>query len=145
MGARAIPEGVTDRRKDKRFRLPPGAVVAFRPGYLKLGRIIDIGIGGLGFSYITSEDLPNVFSKLDIFVAIRDFYLYSVPFETVWDFETEAMRFASVKTRRSGLKFGELTPVQASHLEYLIQNHSTVGSIKLGAKSVYNGQRTGRG
>ena len=135
MGVRAMTEEVTDRRKHKRFRLPAGAIVAFRPGYLKLGRIIDVGIGGLGFSYITSEELPNVSSELDIFLAIRDFYLYNMPFETIWDFETDAVRFASVKTRRSGLEFGELTPDQISQLEYLIQNCTTVGRIDVEDKS----------
>jgi hypothetical protein len=125
MGARAMTEEVTDRRKDKRFRLPAGSIVAFRPGYLKLGRIIDIGTGGLGFSYIHSQELPKVSSELDIFVAIRDFYLYHVPFETIWDFETDATRFSSLRTKRSGLQFRQLTQAQNLRLEYFIENHTT--------------------
>jgi len=97
-----MTEEVTDRRKDKRFRLPEGSMVAFRPGYSKLGRIIDIGAGGLGLIYIHSQELPKASSELDIFVAIRDFYLYHVPFETIWDFETDATRFSSLRKKRSG-------------------------------------------
>jgi hypothetical protein len=130
-----MTEEVTDRRKDKRFRLPEGSMVAFRPGYSKLGRIIDIGAGGLGLIYIHSQELPKVYihsqelpkvsSELDIFVAIRDFYLYHVPFETIWDFETDATRFSSLRKKRSGLKFGQLTQAQISGLEYFIENHTT--------------------
>lgn len=125
MGARSMTEEVTDRRKDKRFRLPEGSMVAFRPGYSKLGRIIDIGAGGLGLIYIHSQELPKVSSELDIFVAIGDFYLYHVPFETIWDFETDATRFSSLRKKRSGLKFGQLTQAQISGLEYFIENHTT--------------------
>ena len=120
-----MTEEVTDRRKDKRFRLPEGSIVAFRPGYVKLGRIIDIGTGGLGLIHIHSQELPKASSELDIFVAIRDFYLYHVPFETIWDFETDATRFSSLRNKRSGLKFGQLTQAQISGLEYFIENHTT--------------------
>jgi hypothetical protein len=128
MGATAMKKEVTERRKEKRFRMPTGAVVAFRPGYLKLGRIIEIGKGGLSFSYIADEELPNLSSQLDIFLAIQNFYLYNVPFKTIWDFETDNVRFASIRTRRSGLKFEHLTTDQISRLESFIHNH-TAGKV----------------
>jgi hypothetical protein len=128
MGATAMSKEATDRRKDKRFLMPTGAVVAFRPGYLKLGRIIDIGKGGLGFSYIADEELGSLSSQLDIFLAIRNFYLYNIPFVTIWDFETDNVRFASIRTRRSGLRFAQLAPDQISRLESFIQNH-TAGEV----------------
>jgi len=129
MGARSMTEEVADRRKDKRFRLPEGSIVAFRPGYVKLGRITDIGTGGLGLTYIHGQELPKVSSEIDIFVAIRDFYLYNVPVETIWDFETDATRFSSLRTQRSGLQFRQLTQAQISGLEYFIENH-TAGEIQ---------------
>ena len=125
MGARSKTEEVADRRKEKRFRLPEGSIVAFGPGYVKLGRIIDIGTGGLGLTYIHGQELSKAFSELDIFVAIRDFYLYNMPFETIWDFETDATRFSSLRTKRSGLQFRQLTQAQISGLEYFIENHTT--------------------
>jgi hypothetical protein len=48
-----------------------------------------------------------------------------VPFETVWDLETDGMPFSSIKTRQSGLQFGQLTPGQMSQLEYFIDKHTT--------------------
>ncbi|UCD87240.1 MAG: PilZ domain-containing protein [Desulfobacterales bacterium] len=117
-----------ERRKHERFQVPTGAVVTFGPPYLRLGRVINIGIGGLGYSYTADLELPNPSSELDIFSAAWDFYLYNIPFVTIWDFETDGMRYSSTKMRRSGLQFRQLTSAQMSRLEYFIEKHVT-GSI----------------
>ncbi len=72
-----------ERRKHKRFRVPRDAYVAVRPAYLQLGRVIDIGIGGLTFRYMAEEHPPDLSSQLVIFLASQDFYLDNVPFETI--------------------------------------------------------------
>ncbi|UCG81457.1 MAG: hypothetical protein JSV60_04035 [Desulfobacterales bacterium] len=114
-----------ERRKHKRFQAPHGAIVGLRPPYLGIGRVINIGIGGLAFSYTADEALPSLSSELDIFLSIRNFYLCKVPFETVWDLETDGMPFSSIRTRQSGLQFGQLTPGQMSQLEFLVQNYGS--------------------
>ena len=114
-----------ERRKHKRFQAPQGAIVGLRPPYLGIGRVINIGIGGLAFSYTAAEALPNPLSELDIFLSVRDFYLSKMPFETVWDLETDGVPFSSITTRQSGLQFGHLTPGQMSQLEYFIEKHTT--------------------
>jgi hypothetical protein len=115
-----------ERRKHKRFRVPRDAYVAVRPAYLKLGRVIDIGIGGLTFRYIAEEHPPDLSSQLDIFLASEDFYLDKVPFETISDFQADAIPFSSVRMRRTGVQFRDLTPDQKAQLEKFIQDH-TIG------------------
>jgi hypothetical protein len=117
-----------ERRRHERFQVPTGAVVGFGPRYFRLGRVINVGIGGLGYSYVAEEEFPNLSSELDIFSAAWDFYLYNIPFVTVWDVETDGMLYSSTKMRRSGIQFRQLTSAQMSRLEYFIEKQVT-GSI----------------
>jgi len=121
---------VDERRKHKRFRVQSGAftvLTAFSWPHStqKLGQIIDISMGGLAFSYIASEELPNVSLELSIFLAGNRFHLRSIPFETISDAETNEVPFSSITMKRSGVQFGELTPDQISQLKYFIRNHTT--------------------
>ena len=116
---------IVERRKHKRFLARRDAYVAVRPGYLKLGRVIDIGIGGLTFRYIAEGHPPDLSSQLDIFLASQDFYLDKVPFETISDFQADAIPFSSVSMRECSVQFGDLTSEQKSQLAFFIQNHTT--------------------
>jgi hypothetical protein len=113
-----------ERRKHKRFPVTKDAFVAVRPAYLKLGRVTDIGPGGLTFRYIAGEHPSDLSSQLDIFLASQDFYLDKVPFRTISDFHIDGIPFSSVKIRRTGVQFGDLTPDQKAHLEDFIQDHT---------------------
>ena len=119
---------IVERRKHKRFQARQDAYVAVRPAYLKLGRVIDIGIGGLTFRYVAEEHPPDLSSQLDIFLASQDFYLDKVPFGIISDFQADAIPFSSVSMRDCSVQFGELTPDQKFELESFIQNH-TLGEV----------------
>jgi len=125
----SVAKKLVERRKHKRFRAPRDAYVAVRPAYLKLGRVIDIGPGGLTFRYIAEEHPPDLSSQLDIFLASQDFYLDKVPFETISDFQADAIPFSSVSMRECSVQFGDLTSEQKSQLEFFIQNHTTEGVV----------------
>ncbi len=114
---------LAEQRKNKRFQVPKDAFAALRPDYIKVGQIINISMGGVGFRYLGSEGPANA-SELDIFLAGRTFYLYKVPFETVWDLVTNEMPFNSINMKVCGLQFGDLTPHQISQLEYFIQDYA---------------------
>jgi hypothetical protein len=121
-------EGV-ERRKHKRFQVKENAFVALeaqsRPhSTTKVGQITDISMGGLAFRYLASEEQPNGSCELGIFLAYDGFHLREIPFEAIWDVETEKVGSASIRVRRSGVQFGEMTHHQISGLEYLIQNHT---------------------
>ena len=115
---------LVERRKHKRFKVSKDAFVAHRPDYLKIGQVKDISMGGLAFTYIADEKPPNESFELDMFLASQDFYMQKVPFRTISDFEGQGITFSSIKIRRSGVQFGELTQSQVFDLEYFIENHT---------------------
>ena len=114
---------LAEQRENKRFQVPKGALAVLRPDYIKVGQIINISVGGLEFRCSGSEGPSNA-SELDIFLAGRAFYLYKVPFQTVWDFVTNEMPSSSINMKVCGLQFGDLTPHQISQLEYFIQAYA---------------------
>jgi len=118
-------EETAERRKHKRFKVSKDAFVAHRPDYLKIGQVKDISMGGLAFTYMADEKPPDQSFELDMFLASQDFYMQKVPFRTISDFEGQGITFSSIKIRRSGVQFGDLTPNQIFDLEYFIENHTT--------------------
>lgn len=114
---------LSEQRKDKRFQVPQDAFAALGPDYIKVGQIINISMGGLAFRYLGSEG-PSNESELDIFLAGRAFYLYKLPFETVWDIVLDEKPFSSLNMKVGGLQFGELTQRQISQLQYFIQDYA---------------------
>ena len=119
---------LVERRKYKRMQVRDDAFVLLGPNSTKLGRIIDIGIGGLAFSHMARERPSSELFELDIFIIDSDFYLERVLFETISDFKTHENPFSSITMRRSGVRFGELGHNQVSQLEHFIQNY-TIGEV----------------
>jgi hypothetical protein len=111
---------MVEKRQHKRLK---GTFVGLGPHDTKVGQIIDVGMGGLAFRYVGSEEPSN--GELDVFLNERDFYLGRVPFRTVSDFEITSRRDSiSTAMRRSGVQFRKMKPNQISQLEYFIQNHT---------------------
>jgi hypothetical protein len=119
---------LVEKRKHKRMEVKDGAFVLLGPHSTKLGRIIDIGMGGLSFSHMASERPSSGLFELDIFIIDGDFYLERVLFEATSDFKTYENPFSSITMRRSGVRFGELGHNQVSQLEHFIQNY-TIGEV----------------
>ena len=119
---------LVEKRKHKRMEVKDGAFVLLGPHSTKLGRIIDIGMGGLSFSHMASERPSIGLFELDIFIIDGDFYLERVLFEATSDFKTYENPFSSITMRRSGVRFGELGHNQVSQLEHFIQNY-TIGEV----------------
>jgi hypothetical protein len=114
-----------DQRKDKRYQLKGCAFAIPRARRRKLWQIMDISKGGLAFQYVPNGEQVYVSPDLDIAYAGVSFYLEKVPFETVSDLEIEnGIRWSSLKVRRCGVQFGELTHHQVSLLEDFIQKHA---------------------
>jgi hypothetical protein len=117
-------KNLDDQRRHKRFQVPRGVFVGFGPHVNKVGQIVDLSLGGLAFRYVGSGESGDG-SHLDIFVADNDFYLGSVPFRTVSDFEiVQTTPSCPMTMRRSGVRFGKLTSEQRSGLEYFLQHHT---------------------
>ncbi|UCD86881.1 MAG: PilZ domain-containing protein [Desulfobacterales bacterium] len=117
---------MVERRKHNRFEVPMGAFIVLGPHFTKVGRIIDISMGGIAFRHVDKEEPSNGLYQVDLFHMNSDFCLKNLPCQTLWHRTTDEIPFTSITMRRSGLRFGELTPNQRSLLQYFIQNHTTV-------------------
>jgi ribosomal protein L21E len=115
-----------EQRKHKRFQGPKGLFVGVGPENTKVGRVSDLSIGGLGFSYVGNEE-PSKGSYLDLFFTDKDFYLGRLPFKTISDYElVEKAPSSSETLRRCGVKFQKPTRHQKAEIERVIQNY-TIG------------------
>jgi hypothetical protein len=120
-------KGHIERRQSKRFKVAEGAFAALINHSNKLGQIKDISEKGLSFRYIDSEEEHSKARELKIILSSGGLCLEGVPFKEVTDFEIKnEFSFSSIRMRRIGLEFGELTPEQEIRLNTFIQNH-TIG------------------
>jgi hypothetical protein len=115
---------LVERRRHKRFRIRNGAFVILDPSDTGAGRLIDISVNGLTFDYVASQEPPIEETELQISLTYSGFRLYGVPCKAIWNLVTYEIPTTSLHTRRCGVQFGDLTPQQASQLEYFIQNHA---------------------
>ena len=83
-----------------------------------LGQIGDISAKGLSFGYAFSERLVPESFELDLVFIDSGFYLFRVPFHTIYDQQI------SREIRRCGVLFRKLTENQLSVIGSLIKIHS---------------------
>jgi len=118
-------KGHIERRQWKRFKVAEGAFAALINHSSKLGQIRDISEKWLSFRYIDSEEGPSEARELKIILSSGGLCLEGIPFKEVTDFAIKSeFSFSSIKMRRIGLEFGELTPEQETRLSNFIQNHT---------------------
>ena len=114
-----------DRRKHHRFQLQDTVFATLLPDYQKTGKIIDVSMGGLAFQYISELQPAAASCELAIFSASGNFCLSGLSFVTISDFENARVPFSSIRTRRCGLQFGELTGDQTAQLVYFLHSYTT--------------------
>jgi hypothetical protein len=101
------------------------AFVILSPSDTGAGRLIDMSMGGLMIEYVAMKAPTTEATELEILVPNGAFRLAGVPCQVIWDRETSQVFTTPLHMRRSGLKFGELTPSQIAQLEHFIQNYAT--------------------
>lgn len=112
-----------DERAYERFTPPESAYVVFRPDFNRVGRIKDIGLGGLGFEFVVGEKVDiSETNHIDILLTGEDMYLQDVSCRIIWESETtpnvgEPEVFFSGSC---GLQFQNMTVAQKAQLERLI-------------------------
>ena len=114
-----------EHRKHKLFRVLKTVFVAVRPHFNSVGRLIDIGMDGLAFAYLDTKKRPGKSFELEIFSKDGDFYLQTIPCETISDLKAYESPFGPIIMRKCTVQFGDLTPRQISQLEQFIQDHTT--------------------
>jgi hypothetical protein len=116
---------MVERRRHKRFQAPKGLYAQVGPKDTIVGRVDELSISGLAFTYIGGEEAPSG-SYLDLSFG-NSFYLGQLRFQTIYDYESveEAPRVGFKNMRRCGVKFKKLTRHQKAELERFIQNLAT--------------------
>ena len=121
-----------ERRKYTRFSTKKNTFAALRTGFDKVGRIIDISVNGLSFSYIVEESIPIESFHVDIFQSENGPYLSNIPCCVVYDILNTDKSYALVaKPRRCGLCFGPLIGKQQKYLIEFIENYKEATFIQI--------------
>ena len=76
--------------------------------------------------YVVFDQEPAQSFSLDIFFAEDDFFLENIPSRLVSDFNSliEAP-LSSIRAKRLGIQFGELSDLQKSRLKYFILHNTS--------------------
>ena len=117
------------QRRWARFQVPSDSAYTvfkrhrFRPSLM--GKIVDIGLGGLSFRYIAGEKCSSRSSYIDILLTDGSFCLNKVRVNTISDFEIDGGASVGLERRQCGVQFGDLTVNQKADLRYFIQTYTT--------------------
>jgi hypothetical protein len=113
-----------ERRKRKRFQVPPRIFVGVGPHFTKVGRLKNLSTDGFSFRYVGSRT-PSSGSYVDIFTLEGDLFFTNLPIKIVSDIEaSEKAPHTSITIRRCSVKFGELTSPLKAELGRFIKDHT---------------------
>ncbi len=102
------------------------AFSVFKAKPSKMGQIMDLNPYGLSFHYIDNKYQSVGLEELDILLAERGFYLERVPFKIVSDTKIPPEGpDQSIKMRRLGVQFKDISVYQKDRLKYFLQNHTS--------------------
>ncbi len=112
-----------EKRKFKRFKAKEGAFAAFITPHelINMGRLQDIGMGGLCLRYLSMESIDENRSEIKIFGSDERFlHLDRVRCRVVYDNEVPGSSWEQISTRRCGVEFENLSVKQKVMLEDFI-------------------------
>lgn len=118
-----------ERRKYIRFLVQDNTFATLGSVFDKVGKVNDISIKGLSFSYLSesieaSSDSDS--SRVDIFFPKNRSHLTNVPCKIVYDIPNHISgKNHSVMMYRCGLYFGKLPKIQLKLLDIFIKKYAT--------------------
>ncbi len=113
-----------DKRKYPRFLVEENVIVALQNGINRIGKVKDIGLGGLSFEHIYEEDLTGGETTKSLILWIKDVNLSKIPCRIVYDrplqtpTEYDSLTIRLI-TKRCGIQFESLTDEQMAQLKEL--------------------------
>jgi hypothetical protein len=121
-------QSYAEQRKHARFHGIDGALAAFsmpeNRGFTKLGEIIDISESGLSLRYVSGDEQVTTLPHIDIFgYRGPHIHISGIPCRVVYEHEIDSLD-ESAATKRCGIQFKDLTPIQRFQLEHFIQNYA---------------------
>ena len=121
---RDVLDGQTvDRRKDKRFKAVSGAFFISKAAGNR-GPVLDISKSGLSFKYAFDGNVPESLDQATINMAAGNFSLENLAYRAISDTMLKSANGANTETRRRGVHFENLTPLQSEQLEFFINNYT---------------------
>jgi hypothetical protein len=123
--------------KRKHIRCPPRgeAFAALQSESARVGRIRNIGKGGLAFEYTSIEDSECKGHQVDIFVSGKGFHISHAPCRVIYDMalrrqHPDGTLFPTFISRQCGLQFGELRKADREQLNMFLKTHTTEESLQ---------------
>lgn len=116
-----------ERRRTDRFTVPNRIFVRLGSNVYQVGRIIDIGLNGLSYEFISDEKAPEEVAEADIFTLDDGFLFSGLPCSVVYQIaeslpgQEEGALKAFMKIR-CGIHFHDLQEEQHSKLSGLLKN-----------------------
>ena len=104
----------TEHRKFTRFKVAKNVFAALGPSFSKVGRIIDVSVGGLAIEYISDENSALKTSFVDIFIREEEYFVPKLPCKIVYDDPIDPPRdhqVSEVSRNRCGVQFHQFTSV----------------------------------
>ena len=120
----------SENRKFIRFQVKGRVYAALGSHFRRVGRIIDISIGGLAFEFIeNAEGCCQDLSKITIFHSEDGFYLPNLNCLSIYDhpicvMDTKLTINPIHRTKRCGVQFTATTVKQERELEFLLNNYT---------------------
>ena len=123
---------IIEGRKYVRFLVKDNSFAALRNGFKKVGKIDDISINGMGFSFLkhnTEVDTKDHYSQIDIFNSGKSesgLHLSNLPCRIVYEIsDTSPEKGFCVQMSRCGLQFVDLAKDQLEQLELFLEKYTS--------------------
>ena len=114
-----------EKRKYTRFQTQDNAFAAFHGDFIKVGKIYDISLNGLGFRYLAEKMSDEKFAHVDIFLSDNGFHLPGLPCTVIYDVKESTSSSNAISPYRCGLKFEPPKEEDQNKLEFFINKYTT--------------------
>ncbi len=116
----------TERRRHVRYRVPNKFYAALGRDYTKVGKILNISLGGVAFEYISGPQQSPKASFVNLFMTDTPFHINGIPCKVVYDV---AMRMtgdnhrdlSGLTSRFCGVRFHSATESQKKRVKAFIR------------------------
>lgn len=121
-------EPEAENRRHVRYKIEKDAFAALKNGKTRIGKIADISLGGLAFSYMEDVAIDQELGRVDIFTAGKNFYMPDIPIRVVYDLQVKDAEadYCPIPLNRCGVAFERLSENQASQLTAFLNDYSVV-------------------
>ncbi len=120
---------ISERRRHPRHFLNQEAFAALGSEYSRVGKILNISLGGLAFEYIVFQEIDGDNSTVEIFLTSGEIYLNQVPCRVVSDQgiivnHDRVRNLKRLSTRVCRIQFTSLSGTQKDEIEQFIDTYA---------------------